>query len=464
MNRAICNFCIPVPLTASHNRQRTQPISSLTYTRDRVAVRVEVKEVIPLEEDFKKLIGCRFASCSYVIYGWEWIVIMLRLERFYCQLCENFVPSCLCHVFTSHSWLDEESRAVVVEGLCSSGYLLFSAESHALHFTQDLHRCSSLFFASPLEVKTTACSKDKARRGYSPLETDNFAALVGEKGKPNDSVEKYRFGPTVGLHEFEGRDESYFSSKAAKVHFFPNATESLDQNYQKALEQYYKLMEKLSLCILYIIEAAFHLEEGSLAIPSKPPYHTSILSINHYPLDSSNQCGVERVAEHTDVSLFTIVTELGQHDCTSSADDTCDFAKRNTQLQIENRITKDWLDINLGPEQFLVNIGDYLEYISQGRLHSARHRVISQRNGSVPRESFAYFCTPRYDAVIDWKKKEQVSHSDNDEEGGTHSVSIQCVDKPIEDSCNGGYTRGLSYHEFRKAKIAKVVNALKSSK
>ena len=382
---------------------------------------------------------------------------MLRLERFYCQECDNFAPSCLCHAFFSHSWLDDASRAIVVESLCSSGYLIFTAESHALHFIQELHRCSSLFFASPLEVKKAACSKDKARRGYSPLETDNFAALVGMKDKPNDSVEKYRFGPIIDPQERQEDEELYFSSKAAKVHFFPNATETLDKNYQLALEQYFRLMEKFSLCILYIIEAAFDLEEGSLINPSKPPYHTSILSVNHYPLDPAIQHGAERVAEHTDVSLFTIVTEMGRFNCTTScAADTTDASGVNTQLQIENRITKDWVNVDLGPEQFLVNVGDYLQYISDGRLHSARHRVISRGNGNVPRESYAYFSTPRYDAVIDWRGNDQMNFGCDNEDYLRNYVDTN------ENNCNGGYVRGLSYHEFRKAKIAKVVNSLKA--
>ena len=147
----------------------------------------------------------------------------LRLERFYCHVCDNFVPSCLCHPYTSsYSWLDEDSRAIVVDGLCSSGYLLFTAESHTLHIIQELHRCSSSFFSSSLEVKTAACSKDIARRGYSPLDTDNFAALVGTKGKPNDSVEKFRYGPYIDTHEcqhLEHTEESYFTKKAAELHF-----------------------------------------------------------------------------------------------------------------------------------------------------------------------------------------------------------------------------------------------------
>ena len=392
----------------------------------------------------------------------------LRLERFYCKECDNFVPSCLCHTYASpHSWLDDESRAIVVESLCSSGYLLFSAESYALHFTQELHRCSSVFFSSPLEIKTAACSKDKARRGYSPLDTENFAALIGTKDKPNDSVEKYRYGPIVDTYrhqQLEVEQESYFLSKAAKIHFFPNAIENLDQDYQQALERYYKLMEKLSLCILYILEAAFYLEGGSLAGPSKSPYHTSILSINHYPLDPSIPSEAERVAEHTDVSLFTIVTEVGHlNDICPHVDTPVVPPKLNTQLQIVNRHTNEWIDIELGPEQFLVNIGDYLQYVSEGRLHSARHRVINLEDGNVPRESFAYFCTPRYDAIIDWRPTTW-EHMDTEEDRGDNSKKFKSTDNILVEDIpeDKGYARELSYHEFRKAKIAKVVKSLRS--
>ena len=325
-----------------------------------------------------------------------------------------------------------------------------------------------MFFSSPLELKMKSCSKDKARRGYSPLETENFAALVGIKDKPNDKVEKYRYGPVIDPSCLYS--QHYFSSKAATVHFFPNSIENLDHNYQQALAQYYKLMEKLSLCVLYILEIAFDLEAGSMVSPSMPPYHTSILSINHYPLDTEIQPAVERVADHTDVSLFTIVTEMGTM---CGADDAANPAK-NTQLQMLDRNTNDWIDINLGPEEFLVNIGDYLQYISCGKLHSARHRVISVESGKIPRESFAYFCTPRYDAIIDWKQKDREALVSSDETPYGSATSAESNDSTTfsssSSSSSGGsnssrnnerYAQGMSYHEFRKAKISKVINSLK---
>ena len=414
---------------------------------------------------------------------------MIPLERFYCRICCHFVPSCRCASTSSSSskafCLDAETCALVVQSLSSSGYLLFSfsVESHALQIMQELHLHSSMFFSSPLELKMQSCSKDKARRGYSPLETENFAALVGIKDKPNDKVEKYRYGPVIdpsclhsqqqyeGQHQYQQIDKDYFSSKAATVHFFPNPIENLDHKYQQALAQYYKLMEKLSLCVLYILEIAFDLETGSMVTPSMPPYHTSILSINHYPLDTELQPAVERVADHTDVSLFTIVTEMGTM---CGADDAANPAK-NTQLQMLDRNTNDWIDINLGPEEFLVNIGDYLQYISCGKLHSARHRVISVESGKIPRESFAYFCTPRYDAMIDWKQKDRkalVSSSDETPYGSATSAesndsttfsssSSSSSDGSNSSRSNERYAQGMSYHEFRKAKISKVINSLK---
>jgi hypothetical protein len=44
------------------------------------------------------------------------------------------------------------------------------------------------------DVRRSCLTKDRARRGYSPMCTENFASLIGETG-PNDLVRKFRMGP-----------------------------------------------------------------------------------------------------------------------------------------------------------------------------------------------------------------------------------------------------------------------------
>ena len=94
------------------------------------------------------------------------------------------------------------------------------------------------FFSLPLIEKEKSISKDKARRGYSPSESDNFASLLlgsNNNTYANDTVEKFRIGP---LKIPEG-------VITKNIHFFPNNFEHLSIELQQALVMYYRSMEVL---------------------------------------------------------------------------------------------------------------------------------------------------------------------------------------------------------------------------
>ena len=66
------------------------------------------------------------------------------------------------------------------------------------------------FFASTNDNKHQACSKYRAKRGYSPCHSENFASLLGTLNAPNDSVEKFRCGPMVD-DVTKDQDPSYYN-------------------------------------------------------------------------------------------------------------------------------------------------------------------------------------------------------------------------------------------------------------
>ena len=340
--------------------------------------------------------------------------------------------------------------------LVEKGCIRIKLSPESISVMDKLGETARDFFSLPVDEKMQACSPDRARRGYSPLFSENFASLIGEKGRPNDSVEKLRFGPpppaAAAVEEFP----EYYGSKVAKfVHFLPNETEQLSQMFNVAISRYYSLMEHVSNCVLRALESTFRLSRGSLT-SHVTAHHTSILSINHYPvLDEDTGEKRERVAEHTDVSLFTIVAAIQAH----SVYKTC--------LQIRPRVIQStsghdaaeldtWEDIPLKSGEVLVNVGDYLKYVSGGRLHSARHRVISI-NSSVDmkpeieqsRVSFAFFCAPRYDVQMKWEEQSI------DE---TTCTDVEFCDKDN----NGGFDEALTYDQWRKMRIARALRSMKN--
>src|SRR6185295_15364477 len=84
------------------------------------------------------------------------------------------------------------------------------------------------------------------------------------------------------------------------------------------------------------------------------------------------------VAEHTDYGLLTILA-TDDHD----------------GLQV--RGPDGWLDVPADPGVFVVNLGDMLERMTQGRYRSTPHRVRNRSDGE--RLSFPCFIDPSWDAA-----------------------------------------------------------------
>ena len=59
----------------------------------------------------------------------------------------------------------------------------------------------------------------------------------------------------------------------------------------------------------------------------------------------------------------------------------------------------EWTDVGWRPGALIVNVGDILHFWTNGRLKSARHRVLGR--GWCSRLSLIYFCMPGYDTPIE---------------------------------------------------------------
>lgn len=328
------------------------------------------------------------------------------LTFFYCQTCEKFA-SCDCLINNS----DVNNYGIkLADHLKSHGYFTicnFNKIDKNLDINlSSLYSESYSFFNLPYEEKIKCLSKDKARRGYSPLNEENFATLIGVSNKPNDTVEKYRIGPVISEEEKE-KDKEYYEKKEARVHFFSNSynRDVLSENFINTIEKYYQCMTNLSYLLLNLIEFVLKLDRNFLKVNTDK--HTSILGLNYFPhisLDNSSPF-IERIAEHTDVSMFTLLAQLSS------------TAGTNSQIEMYDRNNQSWEAIELDPSVILVNLGDCLRSRSRGLLSSALHRVIALKdptptseNLSTPsilddRYTAAFFFTPNYDSEMTWPEE-----------------------------------------------------------
>jgi isopenicillin N synthase-like dioxygenase len=413
------------------------------------------------------------------------MICSIDLDKLLCKSCTDFQK---CECLKEFKSKDEFQKLFFA--LTSCGFIQILNHGIDNEVIKRAIQSSTSFFSCPLNQKSLHISKDKARRGYSPIATENFATLIGESDKPNDTVEKFRIGPIITANDKQS-DMEYFGHKEAKVHFFENDWRDLPPDFERNITEYYKHMEKLSQSLLKIIEIAMGLE--SSYFERLTDKHTSILSLNHYPpltadltgTDNNvhdSQCAV-RVAEHTDVSMLTIVAQsINNTDNTNISTDSSPYAAPSVPppggLEIFDPSTSRWLSVPYVPGGLVVNVGDCLSDWSGGRLRSARHRVVTrqQRTGGEEEEerySLAYFLAPNYDALMSWPEDPSegspisvagTGWEENSRGGGrggrggrgetdTHSVSEQRREEE----------EAVSYTTWRKSKIKRALQRLNKS-
>ena len=110
----------------------------------------------------------------------------------------------------------------------------------------------------------------------------------------------------------------------------------------------------------------------------------SILRLIHYPpTDGTNS---HRARAHNDVNLITLL--IGGNEAGLEAQDK----KGN------------WVECNCDENEIICNIGDMLEIISNEKLNSTPHRVVSKGNEEKSRYSIPFFLHPRPEVMLDAEK------------------------------------------------------------
>ncbi|XP_071738170.1 hyoscyamine 6-dioxygenase-like [Rutidosis leptorrhynchoides] len=155
------------------------------------------------------------------------------------------------------------------------------------------------------------------------------------------------------------------------VHLWPEKP----TNYRDVVGKYSLELRKLTLRILELICEGLGIEagyfEGDLS-------KNHVLSINHYPPcpDPSLTMGIPK---HADANLITVL-----------------FQGNISGLQVLKN--GQWLGVEPVPHAFVVNIGNQLEVISNGKLRSAEHRGVT--NSKVSRTTIGSFILPNHETII----------------------------------------------------------------
>ena len=302
------------------------------------------------------------------------------------------------------------------------GFALVKGTGISRSIVSDALRAAKSFLHEADEsVRRSCLTKDRARRGYSPISTENFASLIGQQG-PNDLVKKFRIGP-----------ESDSLSSLHQPNAWPTWDTEYSSKFKHSIEEYFKQTCHAANCILKAICDGIMDEDDncskSIQVLSestnttddeeKKKNHTSILTLLGYQPGSRHKKGSKGymrplVSAHTDVGVITVLHyDHGK----------CALLQRAAREDTSSTNTEnvDWIDVDLpildNNPIFVVNVGDCLSDLSGGSLRATLHRVmpcpISNASADeVARTCLALFVGLEPETLLELPSGEVLSYED----------------------------------------------------
>lgn len=153
------------------------------------------------------------------------------------------------------------------------------------------------------------------------------------------------------------------------------------ESFKEVFTKYWKDCEGLSNLLLKGF--ALGLDVNQDFFENKFDNCASCLRVLYYPETVKLQPGQFRASEHTDYGALTVLYSTAPG------------------LQLKTR-KGDWIDVEVPPEHFVINIGDLMAFWTNDRWVSTPHRVISKDvENPVKRFSFAFFHNPNSETIVD---------------------------------------------------------------
>jgi isopenicillin N synthase-like dioxygenase len=274
----------------------------------------------------------------------------------------------------------EHARVVaeVRKALEEVGFLIIGGHGVPEELINRVSQASLDFFDLPEEEKDRYSPLKPGSRGYNAFK----GRTVGIAQNPNL---KRSLQESFAVGRIDVPDDPYFFTKEAGHSFAPNIWPTEPADFQSAMTDYYRAMDRTYRLIMRLFAIALDLPEHYFN--QYIDKHGSLLRLTHYPsLDSEPMPGEFRSAEHTDGGALTIL----------HIDDT----PNSLQVKLRNG---EWINVNRIPGTFVINIGDMMMRWTNDRWMSNWHRVVNPKviNGKSDRRlSLVFFAATNYDTVV----------------------------------------------------------------
>jgi len=240
------------------------------------------------------------------------------------------------------------------------GFVAIKNHGIANKVIDDLYKSLTAFFELPIETKQKYEIKGLGgQRGYT-----SFGKEHAKNQSEGDLKEFWHFG----------QDSSVFDNSHNNYPENVNVVE-LPDFLSHGLNAY-KEFEKTGFTVLKAIALYLNLDENYFEEFVRGG--NSILRPIHYPPMSDTNTNAVRAGEHEDINLITLLVG-------ASADG----------LQVLNK-QGEWINVTSVKDHIVVNVGDMLQRLTNGKLKSTTHRVINPVGEKVSesRYSVPFFLHP----------------------------------------------------------------------
>ena len=272
----------------------------------------------------------------------------------------NFgIPSVDLALFTKGN--ESEKQKFVAEiGAAYEDVGFVAVKNHGIsdELIKQLYRWVQDFFALPLDIK---CKYEieglGGQRGYT-----SFGKEHAKNSSAGDLKEFWHFG-------------QYTSDKS--INYPDNIDVDELPEFNKVGKEAYQQLEKTGQEILKALALFLDLQENYF--DEFVEDGNSILRPIHYPPIKGEPKNAVRAGEHEDINLITLL--IG-----AAADG----------LQVKNK-KGEWVPVTVLEDHIVVNVGDMLQRLCNGRLKSTTHRVVNppREEWGKSRFSIPFFLHPK---------------------------------------------------------------------
>ena len=241
------------------------------------------------------------------------------------------------------------------------------------------------FLTDELAIRLYALIKDFFAMEDAVKQKYEIPSLAGQRGYIGKGKEHAKGRHTGDLKEFyhigqELQDEDT-AAQGYPANIWP---EEIPQMKDTALMAY-RALEQTGATLLKAVALYLGLAEDYFT-PKITNGNSILRAIYYYPIADPEKipAGAVRAAEHGDINLITLL--MG-----ASADG----------LQLLRR-DGTWIPVTALPDQLVVNVGDMLERLTNGKLKSTIHRVVNPPRHLMQnsRYSIPFFMHPRSDMSL----------------------------------------------------------------